>query len=59
LCPCFSALARIKPLTAEFIFAWTVLDISSTPVPPGDIMIGAAAPMTLCGAMENLLGAEA
>ena len=35
---------------AEFIFTSIVEGISDTP-PVGLIMIGAAAPMTLCGAM--------
>ena len=40
LCPFFSAWTRTNARTAEVILASTVSGIFSTPVPPGDIMMG-------------------
>ena len=48
--PFFSACVRILARMAEFILASMVEGSSDAP-PPGPIMIGAAAPITLCGAM--------
>ena len=51
LWPFFSATVRTIALTAEVIFFSYVSVIFSTPSPPGETMMGAAAPMTLSGAM--------
>ena len=48
--PFFSACVRILARMAEFILA-SIVEGSSDAPPPGPIMIGAAAPITLCGAM--------
>ncbi len=48
--PFFSACVRILARMAEFILASMVEGSSDAP-PPGPIIIGAAAPITLCGAM--------
>ena len=50
LWPFFSALARTSALMAEDALASIVPPISCAP-PVGEAMMGAAAPMTLCGAM--------
>ena len=52
LWPYFDALARTMALIALVILISMVLGICSTPMPPGDTIMGAAAPITLSGAMN-------